>query len=145
MVKDVTMYTDGSCIGNPGAGGWGVVLMYNGYEKQMSGSEEHTTNNRMELLAAIKGIEALTQSCVVTLYTDSNYVKSGITQWIDGWKKRGWKTANNKPVKNVDLWKRLDDASQMHRINWQWVRGHSGDAGNKLADKLAHNAACNVV
>lgn len=134
------MYTDGACRGNPGPGGWGVSLRYNGHNKCLNGSEATTTNNRMELMAAIKGLEALTRACQVELYTDSRYVLQGITQWLPDWKKRGWKTAAKKPVKNVELWQRLDTAVQQHDINWHWVKGHSGNEGNERADALANQA-----
>ena len=134
----VELYTDGACRGNPGPGGWGVLLCYNGHEKELSGGEHETTNNRMELMAAIQGLEALTKSCDVTLYTDSKYVMQGITEWIDNWKAKGWKTAARKPVKNVDLWQRLDQARNNHQVNWVWVKGHSGHNGNERADELAN-------
>lgn len=137
-MADVEVFTDGACRGNPGPGGWGAVLRYQGSEKQLHGGEKQTTNNRMELMAAIQALESLTRSCTVTLITDSVYVKSGITEWMPNWKKRGWKTAARKPVKNVDLWQRLDEAAQRHDVNWQWVKGHSGHPGNELADQLAN-------
>ena len=136
--KQVTIYTDGACKGNPGPGGWGAILMYGENEKELWGGNAETTNNRMELTAAIEALEALTESCNVILYTDSNYVKDGISSWLANWKKRGWKTANKKPVKNVDLWKRLDDATARHDIDWRWVKGHAGDPGNERADELAN-------
>lgn len=136
--KQVTIYTDGACKGNPGPGGWGAILMYGENEKELWGGNADTTNNRMELTAAIEALEALTESCNVILYTDSNYVKDGISSWLANWKKRGWKTANKKPVKNVDLWKRLDDATARHDIDWRWVKGHAGDPGNERADELAN-------
>jgi ribonuclease HI len=134
----VEIYTDGACRGNPGPGGWGVSLRYNGKQKDMHGGERETTNNRMELMAAITGLETLTRSCKVKLYTDSKYVRDGITSWMANWKKRGWKTANKKPVKNIELWKRLDAATGNHDIEWIWVKGHSGDEGNERADELAN-------
>ena len=134
----VTLYTDGACRGNPGPGGWGVLLEYEGHRKELYGAEAHTTNNQMELMAAISGLEALTKPCSVVLYTDSTYVMKGITEWLEGWKKRGWKTAGKKPVKNVELWKRLETATERHEINWKWVKGHSGDPGNEAADALAN-------
>ena len=134
----VTLYTDGACRGNPGPGGWGVLLEYEGHRKELYGAEAHTTNNQMELMAAISGLEALTKPCSVVLYTDSTYVMKGITEWLEGWKKRGWKTAGKKPVKNVELWKRLEQATERHEINWKWVKGHSGDPGNEAADALAN-------
>ncbi|MDH5388025.1 MAG: ribonuclease HI [Gammaproteobacteria bacterium] len=134
----VIIYTDGACRGNPGPGGWGVSLKYNGHHKKLFGAESKTTNNRMELTAAIKALETLTRSCDIILHTDSKYVLQGITSWMPDWKKRGWKTAAKKPVKNVDLWQRLDEATQKHEIEWVWVKGHSGDPGNELADELAN-------
>ncbi len=136
----VIMHTDGACRGNPGPGGWGVSLQYNGHNKTLKGSEPETTNNRMELMAVINGLNQLTRPCDVELYTDSRYVLDGITKWMADWKKRGWKTAAKKPVKNAELWRQLDDATQRHNINWHWVKGHSGDAGNELADQLANEA-----
>jgi len=136
----VTIYTDGACRGNPGPGGWGVSLRYNGSIRNLCGAEADTTNNRMELMAAIIGLESLTRPCSVVLYTDSKYVLEGITSWMPGWKSRGWKTAAKKPVKNVDLWQRLDAATDRHDISWQWVRGHTGDEGNEMADALANQA-----
>lgn len=140
MSKMVVMYTDGACRGNPGPGGWGVSLEYNGHEKHLKGSEVETTNNRMELMAAITGLEQLKQPCKVILHTDSKYVLEGITKWIDGWKKKGWKNSQKKPVKNAELWRRLDAARQSHDIEWNWVKGHSGNPGNELADQLANEA-----
>lgn len=140
MKNTVVMYTDGACRGNPGPGGWGVSLQYNGHSKTLKGSDPQTTNNRMELLAAISGLEQLSRPCEVKLFTDSKYVLDGITKWIDGWKQKNWKTANKKPVKNAELWQRLDAACVPHKIEWQWVKGHSGDAGNELADTLANEA-----
>ena len=134
------MFTDGACRGNPGPGGWGVVLAYRGREKALSGSEETTTNNRMELMAAIQGLEALTRACQVRLTTDSQYVMNGVTRWMDGWKRRGWKTAARQPVKNSDLWRRLDSAASRHDVKWVWTRGHSGNPGNERADALARSA-----
>jgi ribonuclease HI len=136
--KQVEMFTDGACRGNPGPGGWGVVLRYQGKEKELYGGEAETTNNRMELMAAIRGLEALTRGCPVLLTTDSQYVMKGITEWMANWKKRNWKTAGRQPVKNVDLWQRLDAALAAHKVEWQWVRGHSGHAENERADALAH-------
>ncbi len=140
MKNTVVMHTDGACRGNPGPGGWGVSLRYNGHNKSLKGSEPETTNNRMELLAVINGLNQLKRSCDIELYTDSRYVLDGITKWIDDWKKRGWKTAAKKPVKNAELWQQLDEARARHRIHWHWVKGHSGDAGNELADRLANEA-----
>ena len=136
-MKEVTLYTDGACSGNPGPGGWGVLLQYNGVEKELSGGEAETTNNRMELRAAIEGLNSIKENCKVNIFTDSKYVMDGINQWMDNWKKRGWKTANKKPVKNQDLWQALDEAIQRHDITWHWVKGHSGDPGNERADSLA--------
>ncbi len=140
-MKTVELYTDGSCLGNPGAGGYGAILRYGQHEKELSEGFQLTTNNRMELLAAIVGLETLTSPCKVDLSTDSQYVKNGITQWIFNWKKKGWKTADKKPVKNVDLWKRLDEQCQRHQVQWHWVKGHSGHAENERCDDLARNAA----
>ena len=137
-MKSVILYTDGACRGNPGPGGWGVWLRYGEHEKELCGGELETTNNRMELMAAIEGLKALSSGCRVQLFTDSKYVLQGITEWMPNWKKRNWKTASKKPVKNVDLWKRLDAAIAPHEIDWQWVKGHSGDPGNDKADELAN-------
>lgn len=137
-LKHVTIYTDGGCRGNPGIGGWGVVLNYDGHEKHLFGGEAETTNNRMELTAAIKALQALKQSCAVTLYTDSQYVKQGIEQWLANWKKNNWRTAAKKAVKNQDLWQLLDTEVQRHKVKWDWVKGHSGNPGNELADELAN-------
>ena len=136
----VEIYTDGACRGNPGPGGWGVVLRYKGREKTLYGGEPHTTNNRMELMAAIAGLEALKRHSQVALTTDSQYVKRGITEWMSDWKRRGWKTADRKPVKNVDLWQRLDDLVGRHQVSWHWVRGHTGHVDNERADSLANQA-----
>ncbi|MEE9337715.1 MAG: ribonuclease HI [Methylococcaceae bacterium] len=138
MTDLVTVYTDGACKGNPGLGGWGVFMEYKSNEKEMYGGEQETTNNRMELMAAIMALESLNTSCQVALYTDSKYVLQGITEWMDNWKKRGWKTAAKKSVKNEDLWRRLDAAIKKHKIDWVWVKGHSGDEGNDKADMLAN-------
>lgn len=138
MSDTVIIYTDGACRGNPGPGGWGVVLNYKGKVKELYGGEHETTNNRMELIAAIMGIEALKKSCKVEINTDSKYVLQGITQWMANWKKKGWKTAGNKPVKNEDLWRRLDAALQGHIVEWKWVKGHSGHKENDRADQLAN-------
>jgi len=138
MTNTVTIYTDGACKGNPGPGGWGVYLCYKTQEKELCGGEKETTNNRMELMAAIISLETLTKPCQVVLHTDSKYVLQGITEWMVNWKKRGWKTAAKKPVKNEDLWRRLDSALEPHEINWVWVKGHSGDEGNDKADMLAN-------
>ncbi|WP_039849839.1 ribonuclease HI [Grimontia indica] len=143
MVKQVEIFTDGSCLGNPGPGGYGVVMRYKQHEKEMSEGFALTTNNRMELLAAIVGLASLKESCNVTLTTDSQYVRQGITQWIHNWKKRGWKTADKKPVKNADLWQRLDTETQRHTVDWQWVKGHAGHPENERCDELARTAAEN--
>ncbi|MDQ7089182.1 MAG: ribonuclease HI [Methylococcales bacterium] len=136
--KPVIIYTDGACKGNPGKGGWGAWLQYKTHEKELYGGEANTTNNRMELMAAIQALETLTKPCVVELYTDSVYLKDGINKWISNWKKRGWKTANKQPVKNEDLWRRLDAARESHEVSWKWVKGHSGNKGNEKADELAN-------
>ncbi|MBL4571318.1 MAG: ribonuclease HI [Alcanivorax sp.] len=137
-MKQVIIFTDGACRGNPGPGGWGAVLRYGTTEKTLCGGEPDTTNNRMELMAAIMALEALTKPCQVVLTTDSRYVMDGITQWMSNWKKRGWKTASKQPVKNADLWRRLDAACGKHTIEWQWVKGHSGHPENEKADALAN-------
>lgn len=137
-MNQVTLYTDGACSGNPGPGGWGAVLEWNGRRKELSGGEAETTNNRMELYAAIAGLEALKRPCAVTLYTDSKYLRDGVTGWLAKWKANGWKTAAKKPVKNQDLWRRLDEAQSRHDISWRWVKGHAGDPGNERADALAN-------
>lgn len=134
----VELYTDGACRGNPGPGGWGVVLRYRGHERELYGGEAQTTNNRMELMAAIQGLEALSRPCRVRITTDSQYVMKGITEWMAGWKRRGWKTADRKPVKNAELWRRLDAAQARHRVEWEWVRGHTGHLENERADALAN-------
>lgn len=138
--KMVEIFTDGGCRGNPGIGGWGAILRYGDSEKELYGFDENTTNNRMELMAAIRALETLTRPCRVELTTDSQYVRRGITEWMSGWKKRGWKNAAKKPVKNKDLWQRLDDATQPHEITWHWVRGHDGHPENERADELANKA-----
>ena len=138
MNDEVDVFTDGACRGNPGPGGWGAVLRYKGKEKELHGGEPHTTNNRMELTAAIVALESLARPCKVSLTTDSQYVRQGITQWLVNWKKRGWKTADRKPVKNVDLWQRLDAAAARHDVQWHWVRGHTGHPENERADALAN-------
>lgn len=141
MAKDVELYTDGSCLGNPGPGGWGVVLHFDGHEKILAGGELLSTNNRMELTAAIRGLEALRQVCRVTLHTDSQYVRQGITQWLPQWQRRHWKTASGQAVKNQDLWQRLAVAASRHEIHWQWVKGHDGNPGNERVDRLARDQA----
>ncbi len=133
----VEIYTDGACSGNPGPGGWGAVMRYGDKEKELNGGDKDTTNNRMELMAAIESLKALTKPCRVDLYTDSTYVRDGITQWIHNWKKRNWRTANKKPVKNADLWQALEEATNGHDITWHWVKGHSGHPENDRADALA--------
>jgi ribonuclease HI len=135
--EPVTIYTDGACSGNPGPGGWAAILLHRGRERELSGGEAHTTNNRMELMAAIMALEALNRPCDVALFTDSQYVRQGITQWLASWKARGWKTADKKPVKNEDLWRRLDEARARHKVDWQWVRGHAENPLNERADALA--------
>ena len=133
----VVIHTDGACSGNPGPGGWGVILHWNGHTKELKGGEPHTTNNRMELTAAIMALEALKRPCVAAIHTDSQYLRQGITAWILGWKRNGWKTADKKPVKNADLWRRLDAALGHHTVHWHWVRGHAGHDLNERADELA--------
>ncbi len=135
----IAVWTDGACSGNPGPGGWGAVLRWNGHEKELKGGEPHTTNNRMELSAAIAALEALKKPSAVDLFTDSQYLRGGVTGWIHGWKRNGWKTADRKPVKNADLWMRLDEAQARHDIAWHWVRGHAGTEGNERADQLARD------
>ena len=137
----VHIFTDGACKGNPGPGGWGVVIRAGDKEKELSGGDKLTTNNRMELMAAIKGLEALKRPCQVVLSTDSRYVMDGLTKWIHGWRKNGWKTSDKKPVKNADLWQALIDAAAPHRVEWMWVKGHAGHPDNERADKLASDAA----
>ena len=140
-MEKIIIYTDGGCRGNPGLGGWGVWLRYGDHEKKLKGSEQDTTNNRMELTAAIKALEVIKSSKIpIDLYTDSKYVMSGINEWISNWKARDWRTANKKPVKNGDLWKRLDQMNEKHTVTWYWVKGHSGDFGNEMADLLANQA-----
>jgi ribonuclease HI len=136
----VTIHTDGACSGNPGPGGWGAILTFKDQEKELKGGEPQTTNNRMELMAAIAALEALKRPCAVDLYTDSQYVRGGITDWINGWKRNGWRTASKQPVRNVDLWQRLDAALKPHQVRWHWVRGHAGHAMNERADELAREA-----
>ena len=137
-MKQVQIYTDGACSGNPGPGGWGVVLRFEGKERELCGGAENTTNNRMELMAAIEGLRALKEPCEVLLTTDSTYVKDGITRWLANWKKKGWKTAAKKAVKNQDLWEQLDQQTSRHDVQWQWVKGHSGHTENERADALAN-------
>ena len=137
-MKTVVIYTDGACKGNPGPGGWGALLEYDGHRKELFGGEPHTTNNRMELVAVIRALEALKRESDVAIYTDSQYVKNGIEAWIHGWKRNGWKTADRKPVKNADLWLALDAVAARHRVRWHWVRGHNNHVGNERADALAN-------
>ena len=137
MSDIVELYTDGACSGNPGPGGWGCILRFKGVEKELCGGEDATTNNRMEMKAVISGLEALKRPCTIDVYTDSQYVQKGITEWIWGWKKRGWKTADNKPVKNADLWQELDALVRKHKVSWHWVKGHAGHPENERADALA--------
>ena len=139
-MKEVEMYTDGACSGNPGPGGWGVLLLHGEHRRELSGGEAQTTNNRMELTAVIQGLGALRQNCRVRVHTDSVYVMKGITQWIHNWKAKGWRTADRKPVKNIDLWQALDAAVADHKVDWRWVKGHNGDPGNERADELARSA-----
>jgi ribonuclease HI len=144
MSGEVVVHTDGACKGNPGVGGWGVVLQYGGHTREFFGGEAHTTNNRMELTAVIRALQALNRPCRVRLCTDSRYVQQGITTWIHDWKKRGWKTAERKPVKNADLWRSLDEAAARHDVHWEWVRGHADNEGNVRADELANMGAASV-
>ncbi|WP_337877677.1 ribonuclease HI [Caldimonas sp.] len=140
----VVIYTDGACKGNPGPGGWGAWLVCGVHEKEFFGGERSTTNNRMELTAVIEALASLKRSCDVTIYTDSQYVRKGITEWLPAWKARGWKTADRKPVKNVELWQRLEALAALHRVHWRWVKGHAGDPGNERADALANRGAASV-
>ncbi|MEE4244164.1 MAG: ribonuclease HI [Kangiellaceae bacterium] len=144
MLMSVEIFTDGACKGNPGPGGWGVLLRYGDTEKKLFGGAAETTNNRMELQAAIEGLKALNRQCDVVLTTDSQYVRKGITEWIDGWKKKGWKNSQKKPVKNAELWQQLDRLAQQHNIKWQWVKGHSGHRENEIADQLANKGVESV-
>src|SRR5690606_19271817 len=141
----VRIYSDGACKGNPGPGGWGVLLQWKDHEKELFGGERNTTNNRMELMAVIKALESLNRACDVEIYTDSQYVQKGISEWILSWKRRGWKTADKKPVKNEDLWRRLDALAAGHRIAWRWVRGHAGHPENERADQLANRGVLSVI
>jgi ribonuclease HI len=144
-LSEVDVFTDGACRGNPGPGGWAAILRYRATEKELSGFAPDTTNNRMEMTAAIEGLEALKRPCRVRLYSDSQYLRDGITKWIEGWKRRGWRTADKQPVKNIDLWKRLDAAAARHTVSWIWVRGHSGHPENERADALARARAAEAV
>ncbi|WP_115000599.1 ribonuclease HI [Xanthomonas campestris] len=140
-MKSIEVHTDGSCLGNPGPGGWAALLRYNGREKELAGGEANSTNNRMELMAAIVALETLTEPCQILLHTDSQYVRQGITEWMPGWVRRGWKTSGGDPVKNRELWERLHAATQRHSIEWRWVKGHNGDPDNERVDVLARNQA----
>ena len=140
----IEIYTDGACKGNPGVGGWGAWLRYGDHEKELFGGEAHTTNNRMELLAVIRALESIKRPVPLVIHTDSQYVQKGITEWMGNWKRRGWRTADKKPVKNVDLWRQLDELAQRHEIEWRWVKGHSGDAGNERADQLANKGVASM-
>jgi ribonuclease HI len=141
MEQTIEIYTDGACKGNPGKGGWGALLVYGDHEKELFGGEAETTNNRMELMAVIRALESLKRPCKIRLHTDSQYVQKGISEWIAGWKRRGWRTADNKPVKNKDLWQELDALAAKHEIEWLWVKGHAGHDGNERADGLANQGA----
>jgi ribonuclease HI len=143
-LTEVIIYTDGACKGNPGPGGWGAYLKAGTHEKSLCGGEAGTTNNRMELLAVIEALHVLKRPCAITLFTDSEYVRKGITEWIHNWKRRGWRTADNKPVKNADLWQRLDSEAARHQMTWRWVKGHAGDPGNERADQLANEGVRKV-
>lgn len=143
-MKEIEIHTDGACLGNPGPGGWAALLRYKGHEREVAGGEGHTTNNRMELMAAIMGLETLTEPCRIVLHTDSQYVRQGITEWMPGWVRRQWKTAGGDPVKNRDLWERLHAASGRHAIDWRWVKGHAGNPDNERVDQLARDEAIRV-
>lgn len=140
----VIIYTDGACSGNPGIGGWGAILSYGKHKKEIFGGEKDSTNNRMELTAAIRALQSLKKPCVAEIHTDSNYLKNGITEWIKKWKSNGWRTADKKPVKNIDLWQELDEAITTHTVHWKWVKGHSGNHGNERADELANMGVAEV-
>ncbi|MCB1724800.1 MAG: ribonuclease HI [Gammaproteobacteria bacterium] len=144
MPDEVQLFTDGACKGNPGPGGWGVLLRFGGHEKELCGGDASTTNNRMELTAVIEGLKALKRACPVVITTDSQYVKNGITQWIHNWKRNGWRTAAKKPVKNDDLWRQLDEAVSRHEVTWHWVKGHSGHPENERADELANRGIAQI-
>ncbi len=139
-MKQIEIFTDGACKGNPGPGGWGALLRYQGTEKSLKGAEANTTNNRMELMAAICALQAVREPCEITLTTDSQYVRKGVTEWMAGWKRNGWRTADKKPVKNQDLWQALDAAAAVHQMHWRWVKGHAGHRENEIADQLANQA-----
>lgn len=139
-MKHIIIYTDGACRGNPGPGGWGAILYYGKHQKILSGAEWETTNNRMELTAAIEALKAIQESCKIDLYTDSQYVQKGISEWLPGWKRRQWRTADKKPVKNAELWQLLDNVASQHEVKWHWVKGHSGHPDNELADQVANQA-----
>ncbi|WFW29862.1 MAG: ribonuclease HI [Wolbachia endosymbiont of Menacanthus eurysternus] len=144
--KEVTIYTDGSCLGNPGIGGWAAIILFQNYRKDVYGREENTTNNKMELTAIINGLKVLKFSCnIINLYTDSLYIKYGMTEWINKWKTNGWKTSNKRPVKNIKLWKELDNISSQHKVNWKWVKAHSGNKYNEEVDNLAKKAVTNTL
>ena len=143
-MKEIEIHTDGACLGNPGPGGWAALLRYKGHERELAGGEGHTTNNRMELMAAIMGLETLTEPCRIMLQTDSQYVRQGITEWMSGWVRRNWTTAGGDPVKNRDLWERLHAATGRHQIEWRWVKGHNGDPDNERVDQMARDAAIRV-
>jgi ribonuclease HI len=145
VLKEVMIYADGACRGNPGPGGWGAWLKSGEHEKEIFGGDKLTTNNKMELTAVIQALAALERRCNVVVYTDSSYVKDGITKWIHGWKTRGWQTADKKPVKNIELWQRLDTLNASHQVQWRWVKGHSGDLGNERADRLANRGVDSVL
>ncbi len=142
--ESVEIYTDGACSGNPGPGGWGAILRFKGIEKELKGGEAQTTNNRMEMTAVLEALNALTRPCAIDIYTDSEYVKKGMTEWLRGWKARGWKTADKKPVKNDDLWKALDEAAARHKVSWHWVKGHAGHPENERADALARQGIADL-
>jgi ribonuclease HI len=145
MSETVVIYTDGACKGNPGPGGWGAWLRWGEHERELFGGEAQTTNNRMELTAVIQALASLKRGCRVAIYTDSAYVRNGITSWIHAWKQRGWRTVDKKPVKNVELWQRLDELNALHDVQWHWVKGHDGDPGNERADELANRGAATIV
>jgi ribonuclease HI len=144
-MKKVEIFTDGACRGNPGPGGWGVLLRHNGHIKELYGGEKNTTNNRMELMAAIKALNTLKEPCLVELTTDSQYLRNGITSWIVKWKAKSWKRSNKKPVKNIDLWQQLDEEVQRHQITWHWIKGHKGHLENEIADQLANRGIDNII